>query len=116
MKSRFDNRKAFEGIARQLGIQDKTHHVVYTDPITKKDSMKLVNNFNRFVKGMLCLSPIEQLEKLKVFEAKMEDLIKDQQRYREELEAEAKIEIKNPNEEIIRAATAQTVSDDPFKI
>lgn len=97
MKKKFSNRKKFEQVAVKLGIQDKTHHVVFTDPVTKKDHMLLINNFSRFVNGMLKLSPSEQLDKLKQFEANMEELIKKQQEFRKELQEEAdKIKIEDP--------------------
>ena len=97
MKKQFKNRKAFEDIAKQLGFQDKTHNVVYKDPVTKKENMLLINNFNRFVKGMLMLSPIEQLEKLQIFKNQMEELVKAQEEARKEAQDSIKdIKIENP--------------------
>ena len=115
MKQRFKNRKAFEEIAKQLGIKDQTHHVIYTDPYTKKDSMLLVNNFSRFVKGMLKLSPVEQLEKLQLFKAEMESLVRAQTEAKSQMQAEA-IKIENPENNLIEVLEQESKNDDAFKV
>jgi hypothetical protein len=98
MKERFKYRKQWEAIAKEIGIQDVTSHVVVSelDPSTgkNKESMRLINNFNRFVKGMCAIPLAEQELKLVEFRSKMTEVKEDNERLRQELDAE-QIKIQN---------------------
>lgn len=74
MNKQYKFRKQWEAIANELGMADKAHHVAVTDPVTKKDSMILINNHRRFVRGMCELSLSEQAEKLVAFKTQMAEL------------------------------------------
>lgn len=103
MKNKFKNRKALEDIARQLNMLDKVHHVTISDNVTKDQSLRLVNNGRRFVKGMLKLSIPEQDAKIKLFYEKMPELIKANNDFRAELQDEIKdVTINNPLSEMAK--------------
>jgi hypothetical protein len=112
MKKRFENRKAFQQIAKEIGIQDRTVQVIMTNPTTKKESFHLVNNFNRFVDGMLKLTPMEQVEKLQVFRSKMEELQADQERARAEAQKSIDdIKIENPMVKVAQEVLGQDTKE-----
>jgi hypothetical protein len=99
MKSQLKLRKEWEKIAVALGMQNKTVQVATTNS-QKLDHMLLVNNFKRFVKGMCALPLAEQEAKLKQFNDKLDELVKEQAdaktRMQESIK-DIKIEKKDPD-------------------
>lgn len=101
MKSKYALRKNWEEIARQMGMEDKQHHVYVTDPSTKKDSKQLINNFRRFVKGMLDLPLNEQYAKLALFESKMEAIKAEVAKEKLEAKDSFKIDLPEPEAPVV---------------
>lgn len=89
MKNRFKYRKAWEAVAEELGMVDRTVQAFTTNKDGKEHAL-LVNNFRRFVEGMLKLTLAEQEAKLKLFQEKMEEVKKEQAQAKKEMQESIK--------------------------